>query len=827
MTKLLSDWRIIDVDPDNLRQADLVSGRGDGWIAVKAPGDTYLALVAAGRIKHPFRGRGAAAARWVRHRQWWWHTRFDGVVAADGERVELVFDGLDTFAEIYVDGALIGSSDNMFRQLGLDITAVAGSGEHDLAVCFQPTAAIVGDRDLPTWKNFSIFNQERRALIRKAQFGWGWDFGPDLPTVGIWKPVRIERRRQAAVTGLNFKTLSITCDVAAVRVDVELSASSQVAIELLDPDGAVVASGTRQGSGALILDVAQPRLWWTADLGGQPLYTLVARTDGTPGLSRRVGIRTVAIDESPDPDERGATFFRFVLNGVPIFARGACWIPASSFVGAIADETCRDRVALAARANMNMIRVWGGGIYESDAFYDACDASGLLVWQDFMFACAAYPEDDAFVANVRAEVAGQVRRLRSHPCLAVWCGNNENELLNHFDNYLRQASEPLPGGSLFKQHIPEVLGELDPITPYRPGSPWGGPAPNSMRAGDVHDWTVWHGAAPIVESHPIGPLISKSAEGIAYTRYAEDMARFVSEFGLHGSPELATLRRWLAPEDLELGSEGFRDRTKDTDDKAGMMASLLTGRPAGIGEYVDFTMLVQAEGLKFGIEHFRRRKPHCSGALIWQYHDCWPCVSWSLIDYDGIPKAGYFAAKRGYAPVLASFRRVEGDAVELWITNDTLAPVADVASVTLARLNGGEDWCINVPFEIDANNSAMVWQGQISAANDRVLSVRTPSAILSANRLLLVPIKDLALAADAGLQWTVEGTRLTVSARRYALSVRVTSSDPLLRVDDNYFDLTAGESRTISASHAIDPSTIAVSSWADRYRSTDPVARRV
>ena len=817
VNKLLSNWRIVDVDPGNVQSSELAFGRGDAWIASTAPGDTYLALIAAGRLPHPFFGQNEAAAEWVRHREWWWHTRFTLDAVTGDDVVELVFDGLDTFADIYVDGTRIASSDNMFRQVRIALTDV-GEGDHDLAVCFHPTASVVTERELPVWKNFSIFNQERRALIRKAQFGWGWDFGPNLPTVGIWKPVRIESSGGTPAPKLNFTTLSIGDESAVVRIDVEASGAGEVAIELLDPNGAVVASAMSKGSGSLNFTISSPQLWWTAGLGAQPLYTLVARTTGAPEQRHRVGIRTLAIDESPDTDEPG-TLFRFVLNGVPIFSKGACWIPASSFVAAISSQTYTDFIERAAAANMNMIRVWGGGIYEHDAFYEACDAAGVLVWQDFMFACAAYPDDEAFVVNVRAEIAEQVRRLRTHPCIALWCGNNENEVLNRFDNVLNGTDKPLPGAVIFNQHIPEMLRELDPGRPYRPGSPWGGQTPNSMRVGDVHHWSVWHGAALFDEQTQIGPMFGKKAEDIAYTRYADDQARFVSEFGIQASPELATLRRWMAPEDLVLGSKGLLDRTKDHGDKAKLITSLVTGRAADVEEFVDFTMLTQAEGLKFGIEHFRRRMPHCSGTLIWQYNDCWPGISWSLIDHDGVAKPSYYVVKQAYAPVLASFRRGSDDAVELWITNDRLESITDTATVVLAGLNGDQHWRADVVFEIGANRSAIVWRGTVQDAVDRVLTVRSAASVFPANRLLLAAPKDLALAPDPRLEWKADGDRLTVRAAEYALSVRITSGDSALRFDDNGFDLAAGEQRTIVANGAIDPSAIEVASWADRRKA--------
>ena len=427
--------------------------------------------------------------------------------------------GLDTFAEVYLDGTLLGRADNMFRSWCFDLADVA-AGRHDLALCFHPTALVVAGPPLPAWSSFTDrINASRRTLMRKAQFGWGWgwDWGPDLPTVGIWKPVRLVRRQAATIRSLGFSTLSIVDGMAAARVDIDMSAAAQVTIELLDPDGAAVATATRHGSGTVAIDIPDARLWWTADLGAQPLYTLTAKIDGAPEFARRVGIRTIAIDQSPDPEEPGTTFFRFVLNGVPIFAKGANWVPASSYVGAVPDGRCRDLLERAVSANMNIIRVWGGGIYEPDCFYDECDRLGLLVWQDFMFACAPYPDDAAFIENVRAEVAEQVARLRHHACLALWCGNNENQAIQFFEDHATGTTTPLAGLAIYDEVIPEILAGLDPLTPYWPGSPWGGPSPNSMRGGDVHNWTVWHGVPPVPDTHAVGHS-DRSPEGIAFSR---------------------------------------------------------------------------------------------------------------------------------------------------------------------------------------------------------------------------------------------------------------------------------------------------------------------
>ena len=808
----IGPWRIRDFDPGKGAAAGAAVGYDGSWIPIEAPGDIYLALIAAGRLDHPYAARNEAAAAWVRDREWWWHAP----LALTEDAAELVFEGLDTFADVYLDGQLLGSADNMFREWRFDLSGVA-AGRHDLAVCFHPTALMTGSDPLPFWGSFADrISRSRRTVQRKAQFGWGWDWGPDLPTIGIWQPVRIERRSGATVRSLNFSTLSIGAD-ARVAVDVELSAMAEIVVELVDPQGNIAAVGMREGSGTIELAVADPILWWTAGLGAQPLYTLIARIAGAPEIRRQVGIRTIAIDQSPDSGEPGTTLFRFVLNGVPIFAKGANWVPASSFVAAITDETYRDLLERAAAANMNMIRVWGGGVYEPDIFYDECDRLGLLVWQDFMFACAPYPEHDAaFVETVRAEVRHQVRRLRHHACLALWCGNNENQAIHWFDDIAKGTQTPLEGAMFYDRLIPGELALLDPLTPYWPGSPLGGPTPNSMRAGDVHNWTVWHGIPLVADADPVGGNRS-DPEGVAFTRYAEDQAKFVSEFGLQGAADIGTLRRWMAPEDQVLGSDGLTERIKDIADKATAMMIPVTGLPHSFEDFVDFTQMAQAEGMKFGIEHYRRRMPHCSGALIWQLNDCWPCVSWSLIDYDGVAKPSWATTRRAFAPVLASFKR-DGNTVELWLTNDRLEPVEGTATVALAALAGGNEGEQAIAFAVPGNASQCIWRGAVADSRDRVLTVRGES--FPANRLLLTPVKALALSHDLNLTVTHSPGEVTVAADRYALAVRLWSADPAVRFADNWFDLVGGESCAVAVTHRdgqpVTPDMVTVSCWNTR-----------
>jgi beta-mannosidase len=833
----LDRWELVDFAPGDGAKQGAERGEGVGWIPVPAPGDTYLALVAAGRLPHPFERRHEADASWVRDREWWWRTTFE---AQAGEQARLVFEGLDTFASIFLDGVLLARTDNMFRTYAFDIgPSLTHEGLHTLAIRFDPPALMVPAGNLPVWGAFKDrVSGSKRNLMRKAQFGWGWDWGPDLPTVGIWRPARLERRIGPGIASLGFTTLAATDTEARVRIMVELDGadrpSHRVEITLLDPAGhqLLTQKVTSAEATSLTVSVVNPQLWWTADLGSQPLYTLVVRLfDGVLLLDereRKVGLRTITIDTSPDPDEPGTTFFRFVLNGSPIFAKGACWVPPTSFVAEVEEDRYRRLLEQAAGANMNMIRIWGGGVYEPDLFYDLCDRLGLLVWQDFMFACAHYPEDNPrFINSVWSEVGDQVRRLRGHACLAAWCGNNENEAMHAISADITGDPAPLSGKLYYNQIIPSVLEALDPNTPYWPGSPGGGPSPNSMRGGDVHDWTVWHGVPPVPDTDPVGGFDSTPL-GVAYTRYAEDMARFVSEFGIQAAPALATLKRWMDPADLHLDSPGFLDRVKDEAAKAYAMMSPVTGRPTTLEDYVDFTMWTQAEGLKFGIEHFRRRKPHCSGAVIWQLNDCWPCVSWSLVDYDGVEKASYHAVARAFAPVLASFKALGDDWVELWITNDTLAPVSGDAMVELRHLDGRPAWRQDAPFQIAANTSAPIWRGSAPEAVDKVLSVRSPEGAFAPNRHHLAPIARLALKPGARPRMTVTPIaaadyRIDLTADDYLAFVHLTSERPDLRFSDNYFDMATGEQRslTVRANSAFGAEDFAVRCWNQRLCATD------
>lgn len=813
---MLSQWRIGDfAHGEGVAQGAFAEAFDDAaWAPATAPGDVHRALQDAGRIIDPHADGGEAACRWIEDREWWWRTTFEAAAAQPGETLRLRFEGLDTFATVWLNGQEIGVSDNMFVPLELDVTSLLRDGANTLAVCFTPPAEVVRDKPSLVWGKRPTIDTKRN-LIRKAQYAWGWDWGPRVSGVGIWRPVDLLRIGKARLAGVHFETLGLD-DAAHLRITVEAErlgdAELSAHIVLKAPGGDTVIDRTLDltDTAELTFDLADPQLWWSKGLGDQPLYglsvDLLADGEVIDSDKRRVGIRTIALDTAPDPDEADTRFFRFLINGVSIFAKGACWIPAHNLLGGLGEADYRPILTQAADAHMNMIRVWGGGIYEHDVFYDLCDELGLLVWQDFMFACALYPQDDpAFIASVEAEADAQIRRLRTHTSLALWCGNNENQFIQDFTNNGSGRKDLLEGRLYYDELLPAAVERLDASRLYWPGSPFGGPHANSMLEGDVHNWTVWHGLPPVPRDWPTA-RVDLSPEGVRYQRFAEDMSRFVSEFGIQASPALETLRRCLPKDQQHYGSEALAERIKDTPkNKVDAMMGPVTGIPETLQQYVDFTQITQAESLKFGIEHYRRRTPHCSGALIWQLNDCWPGISWSLVDHNGFEKAGYHFVRRAFAPLLASFKVLDDGAVELWLTNDAVETFAGQAVVSLVDMTGGQVWSETIDVRADALSSAPVWTApadRIAPAPNMALLVRSPSDAFPANRQFFAPIKSLERpvgAAPEVLIEQLESGKLAVRLRApaFLFFVHVLAPSGTARFSDNHFDMAAGEERTI------------------------------
>jgi beta-mannosidase len=610
-----------------------------GGVLAQVPGTVHTDLLKAGIIDDPFFSDQEIKTYWIDEQDWLYETVFDlpGALRQVGS-LNLVCEGLDTFCTIYLNGHCLSKTSNMFRSYFLEITGLVKERQNLLQIYFSPPRQYGRER-LGEVHQFPSARHPERVFVRKAQYSFGWDWGPALPTCGIWRPIYLQAGKRFAVQSVRFDTLEIHADHALVKVGVLIEGEGQgkVKIKMHHETRHFVDEIEIKGAGWIEtnLRITNPRLWWPNGSGQPHLYHLDVLlfnedSEEVDCWQKRVGIRTLELLQE-DEDE---AVFRFILKGKPLFIRGANWIPADSFLPRITDQTYRTLLGLARGANMNMIRVWGGGIYESDLFYTLCDELGLLIWQDFMFACAAYPDDIDFEKEVEAEITENVQRLQHHPCIALWCGNNENEWIAQMEGFVPLTT--MPGYRLFHQLFPQRLNQLDPLRPYWPSSPFGqNENPNDPRSGNRHNWDIWSGWKD-------------------YTKVKEDTSLFVTEFGFQGSACWDTLSAALHVREYHPQHRVFEFHNKQVEGPE-RLYRFLSGHLPVVSDADDFiylTQLNQALALKTCLEHWRLRRPKTSGTIIWQLNDCWPVTSWSLIDYALRLKLAYYWVKQSFGDVL-------------------------------------------------------------------------------------------------------------------------------------------------------------------------------
>ncbi len=676
---LFNNWQYKQRDPALALTDDFATT--EGWFAASVPGTIHQDLLAAEQIPDPFFGLNETQVQWVGERDWLYRCEF--VLPPDfkiEETIALCSAGLDTFATVWLNGAQVLVSDNMFISHRVPVSSLLQPGPNSIQILFESALRRGKEREaqhgeLPLWNGDSS-----RLYVRKAQYHYGWDWGPTLLTAGIWRPLWLEAYT-ARIVDLHCPT-EVAPDLAIAHLPVSVtldgSALSQLSVHiaLYAPSGETVTQATLPATDSAtverVLTIDAPQLWWPHGYGEQALYRLVItlQKDGEIIDSReqRIGLRRLQLVQQPLADGSGTTFL-FEINNTPIFCGGANWIPADLFVPRVSPERYRAWLQLAADANMVMLRVWGGGIYEEDIFYDLCDELGLLVWQDFMFACGLYPAHEEFRESVRLEAADAVRRLRHHPCLALWCGNNEDYAIAGsksvydatFNGDFTQTA--FPARTIYEEILPQVCATLDPTRTYWPGSPYSGGEnsnSNDHHAGDQHIWDVWHGYMD------------------PYQNYPQLAGTFVSEFGMASFPALATITSFTEPDERYPQS-----RTMDLHNKADggptRLASYLVRNirmPEQLDEYVYATQFIQAEALASAFRGWRRRwrgqgyqERYTAGALVWQLNDCWPVTSWAIVDSLLRPKPAYYVVRRELAPFAAGIARVSDERVAIWGAN--------------------------------------------------------------------------------------------------------------------------------------------------------------
>jgi beta-mannosidase len=640
-------------------------------IRATVPGCVHTDLLSAGVIPDPYYRDNESRLQWIGEVDWVYFRTF--IVPAaflDYDRILLRCEGLDTLATISINSKKVARTDNMFRTYEFDIKSMLKPGKNTIQVRFDSTIPYIKNREkerhLPAWKG--PHDVQGGSWVRKEPCNYGWDWGPVLVTCGIWRPIKLIAYNTARLIDMQIKQKHLKDGNIALVISATIETTHEpiktFAVVTISEGEKTITKGTADfinGRAELSLAVKNPKLWWPNGMGEQPLYNVTINLlDENKAIldtiTRRVGLRTLRLQRKKD---KWGESFRFKVNGKPFFAKGANWIPADTFATRLTYADYKYLLQSAAAANMNMLRVWGGGIYEDDIFYDLCDELGICIWQDFMFACATYPTfDTAFMENVRAEAEDNIRRLRHHACLALWCGNNELEPGLIADKWDDNHMSWRDYSKLFDGLLPAVVKRLDSGRDYWPCSPHV-PHDDRMkftddRWGDAHLWMVWHGKQP-------------------FEWYRTSQHRFISEFGFQSFPEPKTVYSYTEPADRNITSYIMEHHQRSDIGNTTIMTYLLDWfrLPQDFENTLWLSQILQGIGMKLAVEHWRRNMPRTMGTLYWQFNDCWPVASWSSIDYYHRWKALHYMARRFYSPVLVSgIEDTKSNKINLYVTSD-------------------------------------------------------------------------------------------------------------------------------------------------------------
>ncbi|CAN6672643.1 hypothetical protein TRVA0_046S01090 [Trichomonascus vanleenenianus] len=637
--------------------------------------EIFTDLLAAKKIPDPFIDRNERLVQWVAEADWEYEGELEYTRNAQLSTQDLIFEGLDTIATVTLNGEEILKSDNMFHIHRVNVNGKLKEGKNTLRVHFA-SALKRGHELADKYGHLEAFNGDRtRVYVRKAQYHYGWDWGPVLMTCGPFKPVRLES--YAARLSELYADVDVSADLrASIEVQVETlgDGAGVVAaeVELVSPSGESVATGTTKvsgGKGSAKFTLDKPELWYPVGYGKQPLYEVKATLKGANGealdsCAKRFGVRRLELVQEPLKEQEGSSFF-FRVNNVPVFCAGSNWIPAHNYITAITNDDYRTWISRIVDCNQVMVRVWGGGIYEPDFFYEECDRVGVLVWQDFMFACGQYPYYKEMAESVRREARDQVKRLRHFCSIVIYAGNNEDYQVQE---QLKLTDKQFPAKEAYEKDFPAIVGELCRV-PYHPGSPWGGKNSSDPLVGDIHQWNVWHGSQE------------------KYQNWGKLGGRFVSEFGMMAFPCIETIKSFvteksqLYPQSLVVEhhdkADGFERRL------ALYVMENLRVRSMDLESWIYATQLMQSECLAYAYRCWRRQwkgpgREYVAGALVWQINDCWPVTSWAICDFYGNAKLAYYAVKRESAPINVGVYRTTPEDKNTKLSGPALGPPHDL-----------------------------------------------------------------------------------------------------------------------------------------------------
>lgn len=828
MTSLATSASWADVATRTLRDGwKFRQGRSEIWYPATVPGTVHTDLIANEIIEDPFFRLNERGVQWVDKEDWMYETELTATAAeTSSSNQELVFYGLDTYADVYLNGESILNANNMHRTWRVNVKGLLKSGSNKLEVYFHSPIKI----DLPKCDKYSygfntgpdqsqnggIFDKLVSIFARKAGYHYGWDWGPRLVTSGIWRDVVLETWNGTRIDDVQLIQKSVTEAEASLSSIVEVRADAAVnnATLTVTANGREVAKkqvSLTNGTNRVQMDytIANPRLWWPNGLGEPYLYdfktALTVNSKEADSRSQEIGLRSIVLHN--DKDQYGHNLY-FEVNGKPVFMKGADMVPLDNFLPRITRERYEKHVLDAKAVNMNMIRVWGGGVYEDDYFYQLCDRNGILVWQDFMFACSTYPADDEFIANIRQEAIDNVKRLRNHACIALWCGNNEcQDVMYGWGNRKKYYEErgvlPLLESqfkNMYFKCLPEVVAEYGSGISYRPSSPFAfEDTPSDGVNGDAHYWGVWHGRDSI-------------------GHYNVERARFFSEYGFQSFPEFESVKIY-APQkrDWSINSEVMMAHQR-----AGSYANNLIRdymdkefrTPDNFEHFLYVGMILQGDAIKTAMEAHRRDMPYCMGTLYWQHNDCWPVASWAARDYYGRWKAQQYFARQAYRDILVS-PTVKDGVVKVHLVSDRRTNAKGKFTITALTLGGKK------LAQVTRNVTAKALTSQVifSSALSNMLKGEKRENVIFAVRFETAgaePYTNVGYACRQKLMnythpnYSVDiepaegGYEVTVGSDVFARGVFLSLEGIENFFSDNYFDILPGEKRTIHVRTAID-----------------------
>lgn len=766
----------------------------DKVINARVPADVHENLIEAGLLPEPLVGANAPLHEWVENAVFTYKREFTVNVDSDFDCAELVFNGLDCLAEVFIDSDKIGSSENAFVEHVFDVTHFIQQGKtHALRVNLDTGVNWGKKQDAGKYRSCDT-NMER-IFLRKPQFAFKWDWAPRLVTCGIWRGVELKLYKHAALRDVLLTTLfKGTGATLQAKVNVEVFSAGDYVLKIRAANGNSVYQSTQKVSLAaglnetnLDLTVDDVKRWYPIGLGGQALYDVTVELEksdeAVDSYATAYGFREVIIRQ--DPTCEGETCFIINVNGVDVFCKGANWVPADSLFTRVTDEKYAALVEAAIDANFNMLRLWGGGFFESDTFYRLCDEHGIMIWHDFMFGCAEYPDDQEwFIENIKIETEKAIKRLRNHPSIAIWCGNNENDwIFGHHGCEGDEKNKPFFGQCIYHEVLPPICSALDPQRPYWPSSPFGGEHPNCETCGDRHAWDV--------------SIHSKELSDRADIRnYRKDRGKFNSEYGVISYALPRTILDYTQDKQIDFNSPAYK--VHDNNHNAGISetASLTDwylkvafgGIPKDELTYINQSLAYQAIGYREAISSFRIRKFDCAGSLFWMYSDCWGTLGWTIVDYYLRRKPSFYWVKKAYAPI-AVFARPEDGCARAYVVNDTLAPVPVKLTLETGGLDG-EKKSITEELIVPANGVAQ--SSEILCGPGYALAYIEKDGAIHSEDLTLthfpseMKIPDVNITAD--FKQVGNALDVTVSSDGFGHFVYLDLPDSA-EVSDNYFNL--------------------------------------